>query len=74
MPANLDTQVRTLLEQRRGDWLTLAKAAEVSHSWISKFVNGRIPNPGYATLVRLHECLTSKRATKKAAAAEVTHG
>lgn len=54
MSLNLDTQVRGALDKRRGDWRRVAEAAGVSHSWISQFVRGKIPNPGYATLVRLH--------------------
>lgn len=53
----LDTEVRTLLEAKRGDWQDISKRAEVSYSWLSKFVNGHIPNPGYATLKRLHGVL-----------------
>ena len=56
----LDADVRSLLEERRGNWADIAKSAEVSHSWLSKFVRGKIPNPGYATLKRLHETLTEK--------------
>ena len=39
----IDTQVRTLLEARRGDWQRIAAEADVSHSWISQFVRGLIP-------------------------------
>ncbi|MBX3605342.1 MAG: helix-turn-helix domain-containing protein [Piscinibacter sp.] len=49
----LDTRLRDLLAERRGDWHGIAGRAGVSHSWISKFVNGRIPNPGYGTLRKL---------------------
>lgn len=45
--------VREALEARRGQWPELANAAGVSHSWISQFVRGKIPNPGVATLERL---------------------
>ena len=57
MSTDLDTQVRTLLEARRGDWQRIAAEADVSHSWITQFVRGLIPNPGFATLKRLHEHL-----------------
>lgn len=53
----LDTEVRNLLQAKRGDWQDIAKRADVSHSWLSKFVNGRIANPGYGTLKRLHDVL-----------------
>lgn len=53
----LDQKVRELLHARRGGWLEIATQAKVSHSWISKFVNGHIPNPGYGRLQRLAELL-----------------
>lgn len=61
MDESLDIEVRRLLEARRGEWQLIAKdaAADVSYSWLSKFVNGHIENPGYATLRRLKEYLTA---------------
>ena len=57
MSINLDSEVRAALEQRRGEWKQIAAEAKVSHSWISQFVRGKIPNPGYATLCRLSALL-----------------
>lgn len=57
MSAELDIEVRNELGRRRGDWPRIAQAAEVSHSWISQFVREKIPNPGYATLKKLHAAL-----------------
>lgn len=59
MDEPLDVEVRDLLEKRRGDWQAIARdaAAGVSYSWLSKFVNGHIENPGYATLKRLRDYL-----------------
>lgn len=54
MSTDLDAVVREALDQRRGDWKRISEAADVSHSWISQFVRGKIPNPGYATLKRIH--------------------
>lgn len=54
MSTELDAVVREALDQRRGDWKRISEAADVSHSWISQFVRGKIPNPGYATLKRIH--------------------
>lgn len=72
MSLNLDTQVRGALDKRRGDWRRVAEAAGVSHSWISQFVRGKIPNPGYATLVRLHaELIGADGAPEVPAQAEV---
>lgn len=55
----LDERVRSLLVQRKGDWPGIAQRADVSHSWISQFVRGKIPNPGFATLLRLDAELNS---------------
>lgn len=63
MSKNFDTAIRSQLEIRRGEWLEIANKAGVSHSWISKFVNGHIPNPGYATLLKLAEALGPLRRT-----------
>lgn len=57
MDKPLDVEVRDLLESRRGEWQRVAEGAGVSHSWISQFVRGKIPNPGYATLVTLRDFL-----------------
>ncbi len=61
MSARFDNAIRDRLTQRRGDWAEIAEQSGVSHSWISKFVNGRIPNPGYATLEKLSTVLRPRR-------------
>lgn len=53
----LDQDIRNRLLARRGEWPVIAASSGVSHSWISKFVRGQIPNPGYTTLTRLGACL-----------------
>ena len=58
MSTNLDEMVLQLLKDRKGDWLAVAERSGVSYSWLSKFVNGHIPNPGFATLTKLHQSLT----------------
>ena len=58
---NLDSKLRRELEKRRGDWPSIADGSNVSYSWLSKFVNGHIPNPGYTTLKGLHEYLNKQR-------------
>lgn len=55
----LDQKVRESLRAHRGNWAEIATCAKVSHSWISKFVNGHIPNPGYGRLQRLAEHLAA---------------
>ncbi len=47
------SEIKELLLQRRGDWPTICKHVDVSHSWISNFVRGRVPNPYYRILYDL---------------------
>lgn len=68
MEQSLDEEVRTLLEQRRGEWMSIAKELDISHSWISQFVRRKIPDSGYQRLRRLHEHLKGCAAASKAAA------
>ncbi len=53
MNAPLDARVKALLDARKGDWLEVAAKSGISYSWLSKFSNGHIKNPGYATLTKL---------------------
>ena len=48
----------------QGQWVRIAKESGVSPSWISKFVNDEIPNPGYYTLDRLNIFLKQYRPKK----------
>lgn len=57
MSTNLDEELRQALESHRGDWAAIAARSGVSYSWLSKFVNGHIPNPGYETLKKLHAAI-----------------
>lgn len=66
MSTKLDEEVRSELNKRRGDWLVIAESADVSHSWISKFVNGHIPNPGFGTLSKLRDYLIPAGRPRKA--------
>jgi len=61
MAINLDSKVLSMLNAKKGDWQAISEAAGVSYSWLSKFANGHIPNPGYVTLRKLHDTLSSKR-------------
>lgn len=56
---DLIAEVTRLLEQRRGEWQQIAAdtASGVSYSWLSKFANGHIDNPGYVTLKTLRDYL-----------------
>lgn len=66
MSTDLDSEVKRLLNEKRGEWPRVCERAKVSHSWISKFVRGGIPNPGFTTLKKLHDALTSPEAEGKA--------
>lgn len=55
-PPGLDVQIRQWLDLQRGQWQAIADTAGVSHSWLSKFARGLIPNPGYPGLLRLERC------------------
>ena len=63
VPVN-ETEIKTLLESRRGDWTAIAKSSGVSHSWLSKFVNGHIDNPGIQTLRKVRTAIASNDAEK----------
>lgn len=68
----IESTLRSRLIARKGEWAAIAQASGVSHSWISKFVNGHIPNPGLQTLTSIDACLNGERAeqdepTKEAA-------
>jgi len=66
MTQQIDAEVKALLDSRRGDWLEIAAGSQVSYSWLSKFANGRIPNPGIVTLRKLHAYLRPVRKAKSA--------
>jgi transcriptional regulator with XRE-family HTH domain len=58
---DLDHELRRLLSLNRGQWLEIAELSGVSHSWLSKFYRGQIPNPGYPTLRRLFVLLDDRK-------------
>ena len=62
MNTNLDQSVLRLLDARRGDWQAVAEQSGVSYSWLSKFANGHINNPGFGTLVKLANALDAQPA------------
>ncbi|OZI57644.1 hypothetical protein CAL20_09720 [Bordetella genomosp. 4] len=65
MSANLTEQIRASLVARRGLWREVADKSGVSYSWISKFMNGHIPNPGMRTLTRLKDGIRGVRPTAR---------
>ncbi len=60
MSADIDIEVLEALNRKRGEWRSISERAKVSHSWISQFCRGRIPNPGLATLRRIREALAEE--------------
>lgn len=60
-PVPLDKEVKALLEEHRGDFKAISATSGVSYSWISKFLNGHIKNPGYAKLERLKVYLLRRK-------------
>jgi transcriptional regulator with XRE-family HTH domain len=58
----IDAAVKAGLAQRRGEWRSLADLSGVSYSWISKFVNNKIPNPGIETLRKLQRAMEGEPA------------
>lgn len=63
-----DEIVRDLLNARKGEWEHIADKSGVSYSWISKFMNDHIPNPGSTTLKKLRAWLEANPATTPARA------
>ena len=61
MNSNLDQSVLRQLDARRGDWQAVAEQSGVSYSWLSKFANGHINNPGYGTLMKLANALDAQQ-------------
>lgn len=70
MSTTFDIDVRAALERRRGDWKRIAKESGVSYSWLSKFANHKIANPGFDTLKAVHAVTTSVAPAPAAAAPE----
>lgn len=50
-------QILTELNSRKGDWPKIATDNEVSYSWLTKLAQGKIPNPGINTIIRLYDYL-----------------
>lgn len=67
MRTPIQLRVKTKLNARRGDWPAISEQSGVSYSWIEKFANGRIPNPGVLTLEKI-ESVFPRRSKAKAEA------
>lgn len=57
---DLDAAIKAGLESARGEWQQIAEQSGVSYSWLSKFVNGHIENPGIETLRKIRRCLEAR--------------
>ena len=66
MQISFDTTLKVALKARRGDWAEISSLSGVSHSWLSKFVNGHIPNPGRRGLEKLDCALRGKKSRERA--------
>lgn len=47
------TLTKSKLNSVKGRWETVAARSGVSYSWLSKFYNGHVENPGANTLQRV---------------------
>jgi transcriptional regulator with XRE-family HTH domain len=54
MEPNFVEQIRNELIARKGRWPDVCKATGVGYSWLTKFAQGKIPNPGISRLQVLH--------------------
>lgn len=64
MSTSLDSEVLAALQSRKGDWQAVAEGSGVSYSWLSKFANGHIKNPGFSTLMKLRDYLKPARSKR----------
>lgn len=51
---DLMQDVKNRLLARKGEWKEISKASGVSLSWVVKFVDDQIANPGHLTLIKLN--------------------
>jgi hypothetical protein len=52
---SLISSVRDELVARKGDWPDICRQTEISYSWLTKFAQARLENPGAARLEKLQE-------------------
>ncbi|CAB3660248.1 hypothetical protein LMG26696_03332 [Achromobacter pulmonis] len=51
------TTVRSQLLARKGSWPAICEEAGVSYSWLTKYAQGKITNPGSRQLEAVSRCL-----------------
>lgn len=56
------TPIKQELVARRGNWAPILSHTGLSMSWLSKFANGRITNPGVVTIEKLQAALSATKA------------
>jgi len=54
---SLISEVRSGLQLNKGRWPLISKRAGVSYSWLTKFAQGRIANPGARQLESVEAAL-----------------
>ena len=60
---NLLDSVLAGLQERKGQWPQLARAAEVDYSWLTKLAQGRIRDPGVHKIQRLADVMAASSAS-----------
>lgn len=58
MTNSLYSKAITILQCQRGSWAAIARESGISYSWIAKFANGKITNPGIKRIEDLMAHLT----------------
>ena len=53
------TKIKDYLEAHRGSWPQIAADAGVSYSWLTKLVQGQIPNPGIRDVQKVLDYISS---------------
>lgn len=62
----LKSAVMSRVVAHRGEFRALAEEADVSLSWLSKFANGKIPNPTFESLRKVSAALDARESEQPA--------
>jgi len=66
---SLIASVREELQSRKGEWPHIAAATNNSYSWLCKFAQGKMTNPGAKRLEAIEQFLRENPSRKEEAAA-----